>query len=346
MKLERPCVILFGAGATRGGLCGLSANLIPPPVDADFFDVSGQVRGHGTPQVVKSVLNDVWDLYQRTSGVGLEAYYRDIETRERIDRIAKPRHRPMDWKRRRSDLEELIRRVLIHTTCDTASGPQSPIISQLHRKILTKVKRSDTLLTFNYDTVIEEAFETADLWSPVGGYGPGFHGHRHDWARKWLATRKVSSRHRTKVLLLKLHGSLNWKLYRTNAVRIKPRPYLVRRRAREVVAILPPGWNKRIDKNPYKQIWKQARSSLEQCKSVVLLGYSLPDTDLLARGLFAEVVRRRAAGENWLKQLHVADPDPAAIQRLVDVFTPALGANGSVFKYGGLKEFAERLSGL
>jgi len=112
---------------------------------------------------------------------------------------------------------------------------------------------------------------------------------------------------------------------------MKPRPYVVRPSAREIIAILPPGWNKRIDKNPYKQIWKQARSRLKQCKSVVILGYSLPETDLLARGLFAEVVRRRATGGKWLKQLHVANPSPDAIQRLVDMFTPVLGANGSVF---------------
>jgi hypothetical protein len=342
MKLERPSVILFGAGATRGGL---ASNQIPPPVDADFFDIAGQVRGHGTPRFAKSVLSDVWDLYQRTSGIGLESYYRDVETRERIDRIARARYRPMDWQTRRNNLEELIRRVLIHTTCDTTTTPHSPIISQLHRKVLEKLKPDDTLLTFNYDTVIEEAFETADLWSPVDGYGPGVYGYRLDWARKWLATRNAPLRQTSKVLLLKLHGSLGWALYQTNTVRMKPRPYVIRPSAREVIAILPPGWNKRIDKNPYKQIWKQARSRLEQCRSVVILGYSLPETDLLARGLFAEVVRRRATGGKWLKQLHVADPSPAAIQRLVDMFTPALGANGSVFKYSGLKEFAERLAG-
>ena len=342
MNLEHPSVLLFGAGATRGGL---ASNQIPPPVEADFFDIAGQVRGRGTPIYAKSVLRNVWDLYQRTSGIGLEAYYRDIETRERIDKIAKPKHRPMDWQARRKDLEELIRRVLIHTTCNTTTNPCSPVVSELHRKILKKLKPGDTLLTFNYDTVIEEAFETADLWSPVDGYGPGVRGYRFDWARKWLADRKATSRHQSKVLLLKLHGSLSWVLYQTNAVRMKPRPYVVRLGAREVIAILPPGWNKRIDKNPYKQIWKQARSRLEQCKSVVILGYSLPETDLLARGLFAEVVRRRASGENWLKQLHVADPSPAATQRLVDMFTPALGANGSVFKYGELKEFAEKLGG-
>lgn len=345
MKLDHPAVFLFGAGATRGGLAG---SPIPPPLDADFFDIAGHVRGHGTPRLAKLVLSDVWALYKRTSGIGLEAFYRDIETREKIGTFAKTKYKPKDWQQRRRKLEELIRRVVIQTTCETTQVlPHTPIKSQLHLKVLQKLGKGDTILTFNYDTTIEESIDSADLWSPVDGYGPNVYGRSLDWGKKWLASRNAPRDKRTNVLLLKLHGSVNWVLDDNDNVRLKPRPYVVRTKSGnpsfEKVSILPPGWNKRIDKNPYKQFWRLARRKLEQCKSFVVIGYSLPEMDLLARALFSEVVRSREAQDVRLKQLHIADPSAVVVQKLADLFTPALGAHGHIFKYSGIEDLANRL---
>lgn len=68
MKFAHPVVLLFGAGATRGGL---RKKAIPPPVDADFFEITGQIKGHGTPKLAGVVLNDVWGLYDRVASIGL-----------------------------------------------------------------------------------------------------------------------------------------------------------------------------------------------------------------------------------------------------------------------------------
>ncbi len=344
MTLKTPVVVLFGAGATRGGL---ATSQVPPPLDADFFDISGHVRGHGTPRLAKVVLNDVWALYKRTSGVGLEAFYRDIETREKIGVFAKTKYKPKDWQTRRKNLEELIRRVVIQTTCDTTQVPHTAIKSPLHLKVLKLLGKGDTIMTFNYDTTIEEAFDSADLWSPLDGYGPNVYGHSLNWGKKWFVSRGAPPDQQTKVLLLKLHGSVNWVLDNTNKVRLKPRPYVVRtksgRPSFEKISILPPGWNKRIDKNPYKQFWRLARRKLEECESLVIIGYSLPETDLLARALFAEAVRSREARNEHLKQLHIADRSDGVKQKLVELFTPALGAHGHVFKYADMEDLANKL---
>jgi hypothetical protein len=61
-------------------------------------------------------LKDVWQLYGRTNGVGLETYYRDLETRAIIGEFAKTANQAKDWRRRQKELEELIRRVYVHTT--------------------------------------------------------------------------------------------------------------------------------------------------------------------------------------------------------------------------------------
>lgn len=106
------------------------------------------------------------------------------------------------------------------------------------------------------------------------------------------------------------------------------------------MSILPPGGNKPIDKSPYKELWKQARLNLEKCKTIAIIGYSLPEADLLAKALFAEVVRSRVARKCYLKQLHLADPNDSVKQKFVELFVPALDAQSRVFRYSGISEFA------
>lgn len=127
---------------------------------------------------------------------------------------------------------------------------------------------------------------------------------------------------------------------------MKPRPYLISTRKGktrfEKILILAPGWKKEINKNPYKQFWRTARLRLEKCKTLVILGYSLPETDLLAQSLLAEVVRTRAARNDYLKQIHLADHSESVKDRFVKMFTPALGPHGKVFKYYDVDEFTRR----
>jgi hypothetical protein len=217
-------------------------------------------------------------------------------------------------------------------------------VSVPHRTILKQLVTDDTILTFNYDTLIEESFDDNPLWTPRGGYGEGIYGVNLDWAKRWFSERPNAKGKTSHILLLKLHGSLNW-TYGTAGIRLKPRPYVVRARGGypsvEKVSILPPGWNKRVDKNPYRKLWQDARLRLEQCRTLVIIGYSLPDTDRLANALFAEVSRHRDACNNLLKQFHLADPNAIVKQKLVDLFTPALGANSQVVRYDGIKDLAE-----
>lgn len=342
MTAKGHLVILLGAGATRGAF---HDKVLPPPLDADFFDVAGQIAGRGTKRLATRVLRDVFALYGRVSGIGLEQYFRDIETRAEIGRFAKSRNKPKDWEKRQHDLEELIRRVLLHTTCDLSEGAAKISASKVHEEVLGHVRDGDTLITFNYDTVIEESFLNNEIvWDPGDGYGVDASGRTKGWAKSWRARREVSGSVQSTVKLLKLHGSLNWTLYQTNKVRLKPMPYVVRSRRGAPVtdkcSILPPGWHKRIDRNPYRQLWREARLRLESCSSLAIIGYSLPDADLLAKALFAEVSRLRAARKQFLEHLYVADPSDAVKDRLVTLFVPALGSKGRVYRYGSVEHLS------
>lgn len=343
IAFQHPVVIIFGAGASRGGL---NDQEVPPPLDKDFFDIAIQLVGHGTPALAKRVLKDVWQLYGRTNGVGLETYYRELETRAIIGEFAKTANQPKDWPKRQKELEELIRRVYIHTTLKGTS--EEPSKSAIHKRILKELKKKDTIITFNYDLVIEESFDSATLWNPVYGYGTQTSGKTKGWAKRWLQARNYEDGEST-LLLLKLHGSLNWESY-PGGIRLKPKPYLVSTRNGktrfEKISILAPGWNKPINVNPYKKFWRAARLHLEKCKTLLILGYSLPETDLLAHSLLAEVVRTRAARKEYIKQLHLADPSESVKERFITLFTPALGPHGKVFKYYDIRELDKRRTGL
>jgi hypothetical protein len=192
--------------------------------------------------------------------------------------------------------------------------------------------------------LIEESFESTSIWTPLGGYGDAVHGVRGGWCKHWLKKHNMKNKSWSKIRLLKLHGSVNWRLYKTGQVRLKDRPFVVRARKNaavfETVSILPPGWNKRIDRNPYRQLWREARLKLELCKTIVIIGYSLPEADLLAKALFAEVVRLRAARKRYLKQLHLADPNDSVKQKFVDLFVPALNPQSKIFRYKDIDEFS------
>jgi hypothetical protein len=221
--------------------------------------------------------------------------------------------------------------------------PPRPLKSSVHQQLLEKLRAGSTIITFNYDLVIEESFETAEFWNPRDGFAITVTGISHDWTRRWLASRGANTLGKSDVHLLKLHGSLGWVQYANRQVRLKNRPYVVRKGVTERISVCPPGWNKPIDRNPYKTLWREARLKLESCESLVIMGYSLPETDLLARALFSEIVRMRSAREKYLSHLVLVDPSDVVKERFTSLFTPALGAYGRITRFGSLKEFGKAL---
>ena len=173
--------------------------------------------------------------------------------------------------------------------------------------------------------LIEESLEDANLWNPKDGYGVRVFRTTGEWSKHWLLERNYKQGSKSKIQLLKLHGSLGWTIYNNQQIRLKPRPYSVPKNKTEKISILPPGWNKRIDKNPYKIFWRQARLKLERCKTLMIIGYSLPETDLLSRALFSEVVRLRISRKMFLEQLILVEPSESVQEKFIKLFTPTLG---------------------
>lgn len=172
-----------------------------------------------------------------------------------------------------------------------------------------------SLLTFNYDIALDYALTHADI--PYDYYLEP-------------PTDKNALR------LLKLHGSLNWsrcsKCERTKAQRLSMEKVRELASSRLVSSftlpaaaimaqsrcehcsgsltgqpiIVPPTWNKTEGHGELTTIWKQAAIELGQAENIICIGYSLPESDLFFRYLFA----LGTVGEAHLRRFWVFDPDP------------------------------------
>jgi hypothetical protein len=172
-----------------------------------------------------------------------------------------------------------------------------------------------SLLTFNYDIALDYALTHADI--------------PYDYCLE-PPTDKNALR------LLKLHGSLNWTKCPTCGT-IKAQHLSMEKilelaeqspvssftlPAAGVMAesrcahcsdpltgqpmIVPPTWNKTEGHGELAPIWKQAATELGQAENIVCIGYSLPESDLFFRYLFA----LGTVGEAHLRRFWVFDPDP------------------------------------
>ncbi len=162
---------------------------------------------------------------------------------------------------------------------------------------LYQQSRSLTIVTFNYDTVVEQALDRIGL---DYSYGPGKVVRFVDDSRQ-----KHLDKHGEDVRILKLHGSVNWGICRAcdeaprgadliNAVEgsyVPPRnlscqfcekPYLL-------PSIVPPVLTKGTALQPFEEIWKSARKALSRAREVVVVGYSLPPADTQALDLIRQV---------------------------------------------------------
>jgi hypothetical protein len=215
----------------------------------------------------------------------------------------------------RSELELLLHEVkqAFLTRLRKAGG-----IDEVRQRLLFRfaaycIKNNFTCITFNYDDLLDWAFTRASTlgstmqminWNPRYGYGfdcrpsnSGISGHME----------YRDGDHGT--LLLKLHGSINWRVkfgfsppyapgvieYRTDwsghPVWNVDTPKAATER--EEPFLIPPVMSKAavVSEPIFRVIWNKAFRALGAADEITFIGYSLPPTDLGARFLFAEAIR-------------------------------------------------------
>lgn len=147
---------------------------------------------------------------------------------------------------------------------------------------------SNSIISFNYDLLAEDALTRLSIPYDYG-----------------METQKKNPA--TCVELLKLHGSVNWSENDVN-----PENYVIHKSYEELLAkgltpqLVPPTW-KKIFNGPLHNIWEKSLKSLEKATRIIVIGFSMPNTDnhfkyLMAAGLQDNISLREVIFINPAKE--------------------------------------------
>jgi hypothetical protein len=229
-----------------------------------------------------------------------------------------------DARRELTLLESELRKSLVKRISDAkAAGFDQKSLRAFARFVLRK---KASIVTFNYDDVFDQALWEAHrvishhnrdvtYWHPDGGYG--------FFCRPSTVcvADSMDFMDRPRSLLLKLHGSINWRSRLGEGTPRGPAALLhhedwlphqvgrVQRESGEIEPylepdpfIVPPVLVKsELTLHPVlRTVWKLAYDKLADATTVVFIGYSLPATDLASRILFRETLANRAGLNVWI----------------------------------------------
>jgi hypothetical protein len=120
---------------------------------------------------------------------------------------------------------------------------------------------TDTIITFNYDVLLDELGQRAPFTIPLPHETP----------------------EPGRIPVLKLHGSANWLADEATYLRLGDYEALTRPSGLHP-AIAAPGRSKSPEgAAPFPRLWEMADNAIEQAQWVIFLGYRFPPTDALAR---------------------------------------------------------------
>jgi NAD-dependent SIR2 family protein deacetylase len=203
--------------------------------------------------------------------------------------------------------------------------PEHEAFSELVRDV-----RADggdpSIITFNYDLLVEYSLFTCSISSDycldaAGSAGQG-------------------------IKVLKLHGSLNWARCETcntiswTDVAFKKMASIINRSdvgqflpstpvpcrgcaiPKNQPFVIPPTWNKGQHHALIEQVWKVAARELSRASNIVIIGYSLPDSDYFFKNLFG----LSTLTETDIRNILIVDPnqDAAFKARYDALFGPEL----------------------
>lgn len=342
-------VVVLGAGATRGAeFVEQRKPVCEPPLNMDFFTQLQRVATRKHQDSINAVLKDVRRVYGSNYRVSLEQYFTQIESLLAIAELV-----PVKTVTFTAEGLELMRSRLMNALSavleESADVSKSQSVARLHRcsyhkAIVESLRHRDTVVSFNYDCVIDDALRTyaKGRWSAKYGYcfpNPS----RVAGHDVWDADDAPGEVNKT-INLLKLHGSLNWRPLPENddaEIQLRARPY--KQRGDKEYELVPPENAKRLDgRLVLKRLWGSAERAIRSAKIVCLIGFSFTPTDLHVDSLF-----RMALGRNQrLTRLIIVNPDPDHRRSIRGVFRAQLDRDIRLVQFDRFSDFAPHAGSL
>ena len=347
MRLEKNTVFVLGAGFTK-------AFLPDAPLLVDDYDASSILLEFDAFPIAKAALEREID--------NLNPWSVDLE------RLMTRASAGMPYDSGAGSSEEL---ALLFSRLKQAfeARLESARTGEVHEEDLAAfaslcVDRNITCITFNYDDLLDEAlWNTKPIstatgvphWNPNGGYGFFC---RPAWSMS--GTVPAVRTHSVAMHLLKLHGSVNWRVRLGYSSPLSPDALVhseewfprlgvddpdaeeLERHMEPSPFLVPPILTKdALVREPIlRLIWTRAFGALERADLVVFVGYSFPVTDIAARFLFTEAIRP----ETRLRVVNYArtETSKAALRAR---YREALGMQHHQFTFDDALEWSRRLIG-
>ncbi|MPZ15674.1 MAG: hypothetical protein GEU73_14840 [Chloroflexi bacterium] len=347
-------VVVLGAGATRGAEfvvappSGVAPPKCLPPLNADFFTQLQRVTTERHQEAVRAVVRDVVGIYGPNFSLTLEQYFTQLEAMLATARPAKvvaESYKPANLSSMRTSLLDALSAVL-EESADVAKmdslARRHPC--SYHASLVNILEPQDTIISFNYDCVMDHALRTTGVgkWSARFGYTfPN--ANRVEGYSAWSAQRAPTAHNRS-INLIKLHGSLNWYPFpesEREPLRLRERPY--KQRGQKLYEIVPPEYVKSATARPiYPILWANAELALRRAELIAFVGFSFTPTDLDVEALF----RLAMASNKKLKRVVIANPNDEHRWRIRSILATALQDGAVVTQFDSFRDLAPHLNEL
>lgn len=240
---------------------------------------------------------------------------------------------------------------LFELTAYTLMLAQKGPTCEKHLKIAKNVKKDDIIISFNYDTILDNALRQAKKLTDIG-YVLDFN--KVFSKNKW----ELPEQKESQATLMKLHGSLNWircKRCKLNflmkkKVQINTRmdiwkylhPDCIRcgETTTEIV-IIPPLIGKNYHEFGLDYLWSDASKIINDKKKnineIIIFGYSLPKADITSTLLFRKASYSLRNNKNI--KLKIINPDKKIVQHFSKIFK-----HSKIFHYDSMQKFLNSLN--
>lgn len=256
-------------------------------------------------------------------------------------------HRTMRSEHRTVLYDELVAIIVGVLSDASKSEAASKDIEEIYERFAIHLSAKETtVITFNYDLLIDNLLMKTDEWHRYDGYGvniplvdDAMPTPRHAFLRQPTPEMKLS-----KVTLLKLHGSINWgspTIFQGNSDAVYQLPvdegvsmddFAVTTDLGSPFTmyfkpvIIPPILDKTFWLlNPtFRVLWNMAMEAIDDASTITFIGYSLPATDFMAEFMFRQGINLHSTET----KIVVVDPNASSLRkRYLDVFgcAPILG---------------------
>jgi hypothetical protein len=166
------------------------------------------------------------------------------------------------------DLRRAARRALAAETSRFLMSDRTSELWIPYQHWASQLGQEDTIITFNYDLVIDFLGDSFSIPLPNEKPEPG------------------------KIPVFKVHGSVNWVEDGSSWRRVREFEALTDP-AGACPAIAAPGRSKALNgAPPFPELWAQAEEKLNQSQWVIFLGYRFPPTDALAKQRLLDALRK------------------------------------------------------